>query len=107
MVIIDADRSLSNIALYEHRCLENIKKLYKLSEKCDDKQKYKSMIEANMVSTPEEFNENSPMSSGQSVPAKQYFVRKSLRQFTETFDIKPKTSLLRMYILLNQSAKQS
>ena len=40
MVAIGLDQSLSNNALYEHRCLENIKKLYKSYEKCDNQQKY-------------------------------------------------------------------
>ena len=38
MVIIGVDQSLSNSALYEHRCLENIQKIYKSDGKCDDQQ---------------------------------------------------------------------
>ena len=45
--------SLSNNALYEHKCLENIKKLYKQAGKCDDQQQFKDIIETAMVSTPE------------------------------------------------------
>ena len=36
---IGIDQSLSNNALYEHKCLENIKKLYKQFGKCDDQKK--------------------------------------------------------------------
>ena len=32
--------------MYEHRCLENIKKLYKTAVKYDDQQQYKDIIEA-------------------------------------------------------------
>ena len=62
MVIIGADQSLSNIALYKHRCLENIKNLYKSAGKCDDQHQYNEILEAAMVSTPEAFTDNSPMS---------------------------------------------
>ena len=44
---------LSNSAMYEHRCLENIKSLYKYAGKHDNRQQYKAIIEAAMVSTPE------------------------------------------------------
>ena len=36
---IAIDQSLSNSALYEHRYLQNIKKLYKHAGKCDDQKK--------------------------------------------------------------------
>ena len=36
---------LSNNAIYEHKCLENIKKLYKQSGKCDDQKQFKGIIE--------------------------------------------------------------
>ena len=32
--------------MYEHRCPENIKKLYKFASKYDDQQQYKATIEA-------------------------------------------------------------
>ena len=35
MVAIGVDQSLSNSAMYKHRCLENIKKLYKSVGECD------------------------------------------------------------------------
>ena len=45
MVAIGIDQQLRNSTLYEHICLENIKKLYKTTGKCEDQQKYKVMIE--------------------------------------------------------------
>ena len=38
MITIGVYQSLSKIALYEHRCLENINKLYKYAGRCDDQQ---------------------------------------------------------------------
>ena len=35
---IGIDPYLSNNAIYEHKCLENIKKLYKQAGKCDNQQ---------------------------------------------------------------------
>ena len=76
MVIIGVYQSLSNNAFYIHRCLENIKKLYKLAGKCDYKHHYKANIEDATVSTREGFSENSPMSSGPSGPVRKHNVRK-------------------------------
>ena len=64
------NQSLSNSDLYEHICLENIKKSYKSAGKCANKQQYKAILEAAMVSTNEEFNKNSPISPGLSVTVK-------------------------------------
>ena len=36
--------SLSNNAIYEHKCLENIKILYKQAGKCDDQKQFKDII---------------------------------------------------------------
>ena len=49
---IGIDQYLRNNALYEHKCLQNIKKSYKHAGKCDNQQKFKHIIEAAMVSTP-------------------------------------------------------
>ena len=43
--------SLRNNDIYEHKCLENIKKLYKQAGKCDNQQQFKDILEADMVST--------------------------------------------------------
>ena len=50
---IGIDQSLSNNAIYEHKCLENIKKIYKQAGQCDDQQQFKYILEAGMVSIPE------------------------------------------------------
>ena len=88
MVSIGLDQSLSNSAMCEHRCLENIKKLYKYGGKCDNQQKYKYIIEAAMVSTPEEITDKIPMSHITYVPVNKSCARKSLHQFSELLDIK-------------------
>ena len=77
--------------MHEHRCLENIKKLYKSSVKCDDQNNYKEIIEVAMVYTPEGFTENSPISPSQYVTVKNPSAIKSLRQFLDTLEVKPKT----------------
>ena len=59
---IGIDQLLSNNALYEHECLENIKILCKQAGKCDDQKKFKDILEADMVSTPEGFTEDSSIS---------------------------------------------
>ena len=61
MVTIVIDQSLSNSAMYEHICQENIKKLHNSAGKYDYQQQYKYIIESAMVSTPEIFTGNSPM----------------------------------------------
>ena len=95
IVTIGVDQSLSNSAMYEHRYLENICKLYKISGKCDNQQQYKTILEASMVSTPEGFIENSPMSPSPSITVKQCAM-KALRQFLEALDVKHKTDVLRL-----------
>ena len=61
---------LSKNSIYEHKCPENIKKLYKQAGKCDNKQQFKDITEAAMVSTPEGFTDNSPISPMASSPDK-------------------------------------
>ena len=51
--------------MYEHICLENIKKLYKTAGKCDHQQQYKDIIEADMVLTPEGCTDNIPITPNQ------------------------------------------
>ena len=45
MVTLVLDQLLSNSAMCEHICLENIKKLYKYSGECEYQQHYKAIIE--------------------------------------------------------------
>ena len=65
---IGIDQYLSNNALYEHKCLQQISKLYKHSGKCDEQKKPKDILEATMVSNPEGFTEDSPRSPMISTP---------------------------------------
>ena len=76
MKTIGIDQYLSNNDLYEHKCLQNIKKLYKHAGKCDKQKKFKDIIDAAMVSTPEVFNDNSPISPMTSTPIKKPIARK-------------------------------
>ena len=41
---IGIDQSLSKNAPYEHKCLQNIKKLYKQAGKCDNQQQFKDIL---------------------------------------------------------------
>ena len=49
-----------------------------------------------MVSTPEVFTENSPMTLSQYLTVKNPSVRKSLHQFSEALDVKSKNSVRRL-----------
>ena len=63
---------------------------------CDNQQKYKTIIEAAMVYTPDGLTGNSLMSSGLYVPVKQYNTKKSLRPFSEKLNVKPKTAVCKL-----------
>ena len=52
---------------------------------------FKAIIEESMVSTPDIFIYNSPMSHGPPTIVKKFSARKSLRIFTEVLDVKNKT----------------
>ena len=80
--------SLSNNAMYEHKCLQNIKKIYKQAGKCDGKQQFKDILEADMVSTHKGLNNNSPISPMISTLLKKSRAKKSLYLFTYILDLK-------------------
>ena len=75
---IGIDQSLSNNYLFEHKCLQNIKILYKHAGKFDYQQQFKDTLEAAMVSTPEVFTDNSHRYLMTPTPAKKPSDRKSL-----------------------------
>ena len=52
MITIGIDQSLCNRSYFEHKCLNNIKKIYQHASKCDDQQNLKDILDADMVSTP-------------------------------------------------------
>ena len=43
---------------FEHRCMNNIKKIYEHAGKCDDQQNLKDIIDAAILSTPEGVTDN-------------------------------------------------
>ena len=94
MVTIGIDKLLSNIAMYDDRCLESINKLYTSSVKSDDQNQYKYILEVEMFSTPYIFTYKSPISPGTSMTVKNPSTIKSLHLFTEVLDVKRKTSVL-------------
>ena len=93
---IGIDQSFSNSDIFEHRCIQNIKKLYKHAGKCDGQQQFKDILEADMVSNPEVFTNNSPISPMNSTPVKKPRSRKSLCLFTNILDVKNKTAIRRV-----------
>ena len=95
MITIGIDQYLSNSAMCEHICMENIKKVYKYYRNFDDQWQYKAVIEEATVSTPEVFTENRTILDSQYVTVKSPSARKSLRHFLETLEVKPKTSVCR------------
>ena len=88
--------SLSNNAIYEHKCLENINKLYKQAGKCDDQQQFKDILEADMVSTPEGFTDKGPISPMNPTPVKKPSARKSLCMFTNILYVNKKNTYLQV-----------
>ena len=75
----------------EHKCLENIKKLYKYAGKYEDQQQYKDILEAATISTPEGLIYNSPIDVVTLGTMKKLSARNSLSQFLALLDIKQKT----------------
>ena len=93
MKTIGTDWWFSNSAIFEHRWLQNIKKLYKHSGKCDNQQQFKDIFEAAMVSNPEGFTNNSPISPMTTPTIKKPSARKSLCLFTNILHVKKKTAI--------------
>ena len=77
---------------FEHRCMNNIKKIYQHAGKCDDQQNLKDIIDYAILSTPEGVIDNSPNVHMTSTPVKKPSARKSLCLFTKILDVKPKTA---------------
>ena len=87
---------LRNSAPFEHRCLQNIKKLYKHAGKCDDQHQFKEIIEAALVANTEGFTNNSTIFPVTPTPIKKPSARKSLFLFTNIFYVRKKTSVFRV-----------
>ena len=92
MKTIGIDQSSFNISTFEHRCMNNIKKIYQHAGKCDDQQNLKDIIDADILSTPEVFTDNSPDVHMPSTPVKKPSARKVLCLFTNILDVKPTTA---------------
>ena len=60
MKTIGIYQSLCNRSSFEHKFLNNIKKIYQHAVKCDDQKNLKDVLDADMVLNPEEFRDDSP-----------------------------------------------
>ena len=92
MKTIGIDQSSFARSSFEHRCMNNIKKIYQHAGKCDDQQNLKDIIDAAILSTPEAFIYPSPTVHMTSTPVKKLSARKSLCLFTNILDVQPKTA---------------
>ena len=92
MKTIGIDQSLCKRSSFEHKCLKNIKKIYKHAGKCDDQQNIKDVLDAAMVLTQEGVIDNIPNVPMTSTPVKKPSARKSLCLFTNIFDVKNRTA---------------
>ena len=92
METIGIDQSSLSRSSFEHRCMNNIKKIYQHARKCDDQQNLKDIIDAAILFTPEGVTDNSPNVNMTSTPAKKPSARKSLCLFTNILAVKPTTS---------------
>ena len=85
---IGIDQLLSNNDMFEQKCLQNIKELYKHAGKCDNQQKIKDILEAAIVSTTEGFTNNTPIYPMTPTSPNKPSARKSLCLFTNILDAK-------------------
>ena len=60
MKTIGIDQSSFARSYFEHRCMNNIKKIYQHVGKCNDQQNLKYVIYAAILSNPEGVTDNSP-----------------------------------------------
>ena len=93
---IGNDQSLCNRSSFEHKCMNNIKKIYKHAGKCDDQQNLNDIIDAAMVYTPEGVTYNSHNAPITSTSVKKPSAGKSLSLFTNALDVKPKIAKRRI-----------
>ena len=92
MKTIGIDQSLSNRSSFEHKFLNNIKKIHQHSGKFDDQKNIKDVLDSDMVSTPEEITYDSFSLPMTQTTVKKPSARKSLCLFTNIFDVKKKTA---------------
>ena len=60
MKTISIDQSSFTRSYFEHRCMNNIKKIYQHAGKCDDQKNLKDIIDAAILSTPAGVTNHSP-----------------------------------------------
>ena len=96
MKTIVIDQLLYNRFSFEHKCLNNIKNIYQHARKCEDQQNLKNILDAAMVSTPEDVTDESPNVTMTSTPVKKPSSRKSRCLFTNILDVKPKIAKRRI-----------
>ena len=92
MKTIGIDQSSYTRYSFEHRCMNNIKKIYQHAGKCDDQQNLKDVLEAAILSSPEGFTENSPNMPMPPTPVKKPSASRSLCLFTKILAVKPTTA---------------
>ena len=92
MKTIGIERSSFTRSSFEHRCMNNIKKIHQHAGKCDNQQNLKDILEASLLSTAEGLTENSTDVHMTLSSFKKPSARKSLCLFTNTLDVKPKTA---------------
>ena len=93
---IGIDQSLSNRGSFEHKFVNNIKKIYQHAGKCDDQHNFKYIIGDAMVSTSQEITDDSPSLIMSQTTVKKTSARKSLCLFTNIFYVK-KISVIRCF----------
>ena len=89
---IGIDQSLCNRSSFEHKCLNNIKKIYQHTGKCDDQKNRKDVLDASMMLTPEEVTYDSPNLPITSTPVKKPSASKPLCLFANILNVKNKPS---------------
>ena len=92
MKTIGIDRSSFNMSTFEHRFINNIKKIYQHAGNCDYQQNLKDILDVDVLSTPEGFTDNSPNVHMTSTPVKKPSARKLLCLFKNILDVQPKTA---------------
>ena len=75
---IGFDQSLYYRSSFEHKCLNNIKKMYQHAGKCDDQENIRDIIYADMLYTPEDVTDDSTILTMKSTTVKKVSAGKSL-----------------------------
>ena len=78
MKTISIDQSSFNMYNFEHRCINNIKKIYQHAGKCDDEQNLNDVLEAAILSTPEgviDHSTNVHLTSDHALPHRKCLLR--------------------------------